>query len=229
MSIETIINSKINDLSEIDKKVLAYILENQDTIQLLTLEEISDLVHVSKSSIVRLSQKLGFKGFSEFRYFLKDPSKKKNHIHESNMKNLITDIQSTLSLIQQTKFVEISAKIKQANRVFVFGTGWGEQKAASDLVRNFMSHGVFFVNIPSITELEWNLRHICSEDLIIIISFSGENQELINLVNQLIIRNISICSITPLRQNTLSSLADFKLYYEYSELNFNDKVDSDYN
>uniref|UniRef100_UPI00048A2560 SIS domain-containing protein n=1 Tax=Eremococcus coleocola TaxID=88132 RepID=UPI00048A2560 len=86
-----------------------------------------------------------------------------------------------------------------------------------------------FVNIPSITELEWNLRHICSEDLIIIISFSGENQELINLVNQLIIRNISICSITPLRQNTLSSLADFKLYYEYSELNFNDKVDSDYN
>ena len=92
-----------------------------------------------------------------------------------------------------------------------------------------MSHGVFFVNIPSITELEWNLKHIHSDDFVIIISFSGENRELINLVNQLLIRNISICSITPLRQNTLSSLANFKLYYEYSELNFYDKSDSDYN
>lgn len=218
MNFEKLINEHKDRLTSGDLEILSYFIENKDILQSKSINEISLLVHASQSSIVRLTQKLGFSGFSEFRYYLKSNKEPKNYSEETNIKILEKDIENTLKMVSQIDLDRICKCINQANRVFIYGTDWGEKKAASDFIRNFMSCGVFLINIPSITEFRWVMDYINSNDLIIIISFSGENASLESNITQLKIKKIPICSVTTLRQNYLSSEADYQLYYQFTPM-----------
>lgn len=226
------INTYREKLTENDFDILAYLIRHPEIIQDHPIKYISKRTLSSESTLVRLAQKLGFSGFSEFRYFLKDDENTNESYRmkiTSNIDLLYKDIQKTMDLITNTNFTRISQAIHSSKKIYVFGTGWGENNAASDLLRNFMAHGVFMTQFPSITELRWNKDKITSEDLLMIISFSGENTELLEIVTEISFRQVNICSITPLQQSTLSNIANFNLFYHYSDLNIVKSSKEDYN
>lgn len=229
MTIEQLINQNNNILTDGDMEILSYCLINKKSVVRKSIKELADEVHVSKSTIVRLTQKLGFSGFAEFKFYLKNEQKDTQQSADNNMSLLEKDIQNTLSLIQQTNMLPLCRKIDEVKRVFIYGTDWGEKKAADDLVRNFMSCGVFMIHIPSVTELHWNIDRFTSEDLIIFISFSGENKAIEKNITKLQLRKIPICSITPLHQNFLSSHADYHLYYQFTQLSLERDNQQEYN
>ncbi|EAC5456654.1 MurR/RpiR family transcriptional regulator, partial [Listeria monocytogenes] len=71
MKLQYLIQQHQSELSELDRGILNYILSNGDTVLSMGIVELSEQVHVSKSSILRLTKKLGFSGYSEFKYFLR--------------------------------------------------------------------------------------------------------------------------------------------------------------
>ncbi|WP_313468248.1 MurR/RpiR family transcriptional regulator [Carnobacterium sp.] len=229
MSLEKFINANRSKLSENDLDILAYILTNKETVTHLGIHDLSIRSHTSKSTIVRLTQKLGFSGFSEFKYYLKNEKKKEILPTKNNLSLLESDINETMSLIAQTNMHPLCEAISLANRVFIYGTGWGEKKAADDFTRNFMSCNVFIIPIPSVTELNWNIDSFTKNDLVIFISFSGENLELENNITKLKLHGVPFCSVTPLRQNYLSSQATYKLYYQVTQLQIDNDPDKEYN
>ena len=213
-------NEHQTKLTKNDIDILSYLINQVETIKDMPINEIALLTHVSQSTLVRLAQKLEYSGFTEFRFHLKSssPNQQKNIQEYPNTQLLELDIQNTLSLLKKIDLSSITRAIHDCQRIFIYGTGWGEKNAASDLTRNFLSSGIFLTKFPSLTELKWNRHLISDNDLIIIISFSGENDELIDIISELKMRQVNICSITPLHQNRLSQLAHYSLYYHFTDL-----------
>lgn len=64
------IKKHISKLNNSEFTVLDYIVTNQMKVKDMSIEELADACFVSKTTVVRLAQKLGFRGYSELRYEL---------------------------------------------------------------------------------------------------------------------------------------------------------------
>ena len=71
-------------------KILQYIIKNIDEIQKITVKELSQRLFVSKTTIINLAKKLGYEGFSELRFFLKNISEKRLFVKSGGGKSSIT-------------------------------------------------------------------------------------------------------------------------------------------
>lgn len=217
MQLEALINKHYEELNENERAILSFVLKNRTTAQTLSIVKMAEACHTSKSSILRLTQKLGFSGFSEFKYFLK----KEAIVHrpaEDVFALQKKDIEMTQKLLNQVDLRTIVQKIYKAKRVFGFGTGWGQQNAVKELRRNLMGCGKHMLTIPAKTELELNMPLMTPEDLLIFISLSGDVTELRSHLQTLNMRGIPILSITSFCNNHLATKADYNLYYHATPL-----------
>lgn len=78
MTLEELVNQHHTQLNENDLYILNFIFQNMELCQGKTVSEIAQLSNASASSIIRIVQKLGFKGYSEFRYFLRNELDRKD-------------------------------------------------------------------------------------------------------------------------------------------------------
>lgn len=229
MSIELRINQYYSALNDNDLSALKYIMANTENVIHMSVEEIATNCHSSKSSLIRLTQKLAFAGFSEFKYYLRHEQKESHTVYESNLNLLHQDIDETIKLISQTDLTPALKGIHSAKRIFGYGTDWGEKNAINSLARNFMSTGTYMITIPSITEFNWMMDSFTEDDLIILISYSGTNGDLEQNIAVLKLRNIPFISITPLVKNTLSQMATYSFYYHVTPLDFDGDDKKEYN
>ncbi|MDY0394540.1 hypothetical protein RWE15_08910 [Virgibacillus halophilus] len=71
MNLEALINRYYDQMNENDLHVISFVSRNIDVCKDKTVTEIANYCNVSPSTIIRTTKKLGFHGYSEFRYFLK--------------------------------------------------------------------------------------------------------------------------------------------------------------
>lgn len=220
MKLLEIANKYHNVLTDVEFVILDYIIENQSSSENYNIDDLARLTHTSKSSIVRLSQKLGFSGFSEFKYFLKyNNSKLETTQKEDALQLLNNDIEETLKYIKSTDFEPLIELIRNSKRIFAFGTGHGENVAMEDLARNFLTSHIFITVFPSITEFFWNVDSLTEEDVVIVCSYSGNNEDLMIAVNRLKLKSVKIVSITPMWTSKLTKNSDLSYFYFETPLN----------
>lgn len=229
MRFEEVINTNTKQLTQTDRSILHFIIENKQKCSSIKASKLAELTYTSTAGLTRLSKRLGFSGFSELRFFLAQELADTQHAKQDYSKLLANDIQQTLKLIAQTDLYPIVKTISTAQRIYVYGTDWGEQRAAETLARNFLGCNLPFNIIPSITELNWTIQFLNINDLLILISFSGENVELNHISNQLKLKNIPTLSITPLSRNSLSTKTTYNLYYQTTEVELSNNPNLEYN
>lgn len=227
--IEKRINKAHHKLTETDYSILNYLLAHKKSIQDRSIHDIADKAYVSAASIVRLAKKLNYSGFSEMKFAFKAELEENSEEFISSLNLLEEDISDTLNLVSEQNLQPICQSIQHAKRIYCYGTDWGEKMAADYLVRNFMACEIFIHQIPSTTEFLWTLDQMEEDDLILLISFSGENSTLKRTVPTLLAKNINILSITPLSGNYLASHATFRLYYKLTQLEINKTEETEYN
>lgn len=84
--------------------------------------------------------------------------------------------------------------------------------------------------VPSITELRWISERIQKDDMVMIISYSGEGKDVTELSQLLKLRKVKMVSVTPLSKNPLSTLASNNLYYQATQLEgVSDNPHAEYN
>jgi len=64
------LQKKRNDLSELEKRVLDFILNDYELIANLSIDDIANKSFVSTATVSRCSQKLGYQGYRELKYAL---------------------------------------------------------------------------------------------------------------------------------------------------------------
>ncbi|WP_236005854.1 MurR/RpiR family transcriptional regulator [Desemzia sp. RIT 804] len=217
LELEALINAHYHELSENDLQILAYIVKNKESVHKMTIMEVAKLTLTSKSTILRLTKKLGFSGYSEFKYSLRhEKNKEATNLNEIKYMDLLSkDIEATNKLFHQTDIEPIVLALQQADRIFCYGTGWGQRDVLSSFRRSMVPLGKFPIELPSLTELEMATNNsLTLNDLVVVVSLSGDIIEAENLMNLLVLKQIPILSITSFRNNNMASKATFNLYFQ---------------
>ncbi|PKG25332.1 MurR/RpiR family transcriptional regulator [Niallia nealsonii] len=224
MKIEALINEHYNQLLEMDFHILKYILHNKNICYQLGINELADKCNVSRSSILRLAQKLGFSGYSEFRVYLKWQTQGEVIQEMNSTGNLYDDIQETIKYTKTKDYEAICKLIDTSERIFVYGTGNLQLNCADELQRMFLSMQRHLYVIRAQKEFEIITQSLTANDLILIISFSGDTPIIFSAVQTLVAKGVPFVSITNLKSNRLATMTPYNLYAISSETKISDEV-----
>lgn len=212
MNFNELINKNYKTLSENDIHILKYIVNNKEKVSNMIIEDLSELCNISRTTILRLCKKLGFKGYSEFKTFLKWELASKQTIENDKIKEIERSFNETVMLLKSKNIDEICEAIDKANRVFVYGTGNAQGIFGEELKRLFLFHHKYLHVIKGEKELDVSIENFNESDLIIIVSHSGNSPFIQGRLHEINLRKAKILSITTLESNYLASAADYSLY-----------------
>lgn len=195
--LEHIIEKYYESLHENDRFVLSVILNNKQECSRLTIEDMALRCNTSKSSLFRLTQKLGFSGFSEFKVFLKQSIEKVERPEMSLVSMYKHDVFETLKLLDENEYIEIIDDLLKAEQIYIFGTGSIQRTVARELQRQI----ILFEQKPVIhlndqLEFEAHRKKITDRSMFIVISFQGNNKLAIEMLKQILpfgVKTLAIC------------------------------------
>ncbi|WP_018664854.1 MurR/RpiR family transcriptional regulator [Heyndrickxia acidiproducens] len=220
MDLEKKVNQNFQYLNSDELQCLNFIIEHKDSVGHLTLNEISKLCHVSASFLFRTIKKVGYSGFSELKYEIKKEEnklKQKANQPENIDYKLNEDIEKTIKYFNTVNHKEMYGSIKEAKRIFSYGTGWEQKMAAEKLTRNFIYSKKFVTNFPALEELSVAEKALNEKDIVFLISLSGNNERIVSIAKDFKRRNIKTISFTQFGTNQLAGISTYNLYYYSSE------------
>ncbi|MBP1041766.1 MurR/RpiR family transcriptional regulator [Vagococcus sp. BWB3-3] len=207
---------KVKKLNDLEMIVYQFILENSDQVANSTIRQLSSDCHVSTSTILRFCGKLGFEGFSEFKYALKKEHKIVDTLE--NYYEAIIHVDSFMKKMSDKSSVQAidpAVELIAEARHVVF-SGIGTSGTLGDYgSRYFANLGINaysmldpFSPVP-VRGLE--------NTLAIILSVSGETKEMVKQVTDFKKYGAKVLSITNNEFSTVARLADHNLSYYMPE------------
>lgn len=217
IKLDSIINENYNNLNQIDIHILSYVKTNISECVNLSISDLAKKCNVSSSTILRMTQKLGFSGYSEFKYFLKNDSKKEKDACIDTVELINQDIAQTNRVFLRNKQInDIYELFYNADHIYAYGTGLGQRLMLEEFARCFMNVNRHVVLIQGTGELKIVSNNISKKDIILIASYSGNVDKYRDSLMNLEITGVPIISITNLENNELSSVANYNLYFQNS-------------
>jgi RpiR family transcriptional regulator, glv operon transcriptional regulator len=225
MNLKALINKYYEELNNNDLHVISFISQNLALSVDKTVTEMANYCNVSPSTIIRTTKKLGFHGYSEFRYFLKEEV---DRLKEAKLPNnqyfnssvLLKDVEETIKLFEEDKsLAEVYKLLLESNHIFAYGTGYGQNLMLKEFARCLWNHHIYLHIIPSRMELELISQSITPNDLMLVASLSGNIESIDSLIKSIAVKQVPTNSVTAFSRNELAYLADYNLYYQVSNLN----------
>lgn len=221
-SIESLYNKNYHKLSENDIYIFDYIMCYTEEVSRISITKLSKELAVSKSTISRFTQKIGFSGFSEFKFFLlnalQNPESEKT---ERSVDRVMDDMEATYKLFKQANLKGIIEALYVANDIFCYGTGWGQKTALDDLRRSMILCNKYTIDISARTELKMISRTATDKDVLIIASFSGDITSIAEELNIFRSRGATIIAITSIQASLLARIADYTIYFQTLAIPYN--------
>ncbi|MFV0394071.1 MAG: MurR/RpiR family transcriptional regulator [Coprobacillaceae bacterium] len=207
---------QIASLNDTEISIYQYVIKHIDEILPIGVREFAMLTHVSTATVLRFCRKVGCEGYTEFKYQLK------MFIEKAEVPNLDHEIESIQSFFKYSTTLEfhqkirtVSQYIKEANNICFIGIGTsgtlGEYGA-----RFFSNVGYYSV---SIKDPYYPVPTSRSQgNLIITLSESGENEQVIDQLKMYQSKNSKIVAITNTSNSTISEMADVTIPYYVKEI-----------
>lgn len=211
MRLEELMNQYSDRLSENDLYIWNYVENHKKQCENMTIEELARKCNVSRTTILRFTKKLSLKGFGEFKVHLKMENDDKKQ-HTSKAVKVCLAYEEMMQDMVQQDFREIIELIYQSKRIFVIGTGMVQRTVAKEFRRLFYFVNKNFYDFNGGTECETVVENIHNDDLVMIISVSGENENTIEFAKKAMIRGVPIISITKQKKNPLAQISKYNLY-----------------
>jgi DNA-binding MurR/RpiR family transcriptional regulator len=206
------ITSKYNSLPKNQKKIADYFINNFDKIPFVNVQDLSVSTGASVASVVRFSQRAGFKGFSELRDSIAGSLQKELHskqifpLFEKRKvgEDLLTEvanqdiknINDTLNLVERKTFDYVIDRVLKAEKVFTAGLG------ISYLLAEILAYQLTQVGISSSvlqhshTLFNEHILFLNPKDLLIVFSFPPYSKETIEAAEYANKRKIDVISVT---------------------------------
>ena len=133
---------------------------------------------------------------------------------------LVKNLRSELSYFRTLDFESFYSTLNQTKNIYIYTTGWQQASIASYLSNQLLVNvGKPTVVMPSaISELKMSKNWLQDHDQLIVISFSGEDPDLCQLLDELHLLNehLTITSLTTIKESRLASLSDYSLFFQPS-------------
>ena len=216
MSFRSQINTIYPSLTKSEKKVASYVLDNVEELGLLTLSQLSKRIGVGEATIMRFIYKLGYENIAEFKVAsVKDSvMEKQNEVKDNFAATFINDInsffQDTLAVNNLDNYKKVAKMIEQAEHVYFFGNGTSGFAASAGAYRFFRA-GVSCEAITDVHMMVMKASLAKKNELVIAVSLSGDNVDIINAVKLAKKNKCSVVTITGRKLSTLNDFGDVSL------------------
>lgn len=218
---------EINGLSTKERNVADYIIANKQSLKNMSIQMLAKVNNVSTTTILRLCHKLGYQGFSDLKIDLitSSGSKKNDNILQEDINlddpiEVVNDkiqliekssIDETHAIINPEQLLKANALIRKSNKVVIYGAG------SSGLVGKELEYQLIKIKKDVSCHLDYSIQFsivntLDNNDLVIIISHSGENQESVKLLTLAQELGVPSIAITKMGQSRISNLADVILH-----------------
>lgn len=212
-------SSTYSTLSESERYLLEYIHKNLDDIATMSIVTLSERASVSTATIVRLMKKIGYNGYTSFKYRLKQDKKMVDYddqlgdidvsIKQAIKKNE-EEVLRTIQLQSIGQIEDAVQKIYNAEKIYVFGRGFSEMIAKEITVKLQVLEKVCENHDdPNIIRIK--SRKMEKNELAIFISLNGETPELVEACQNLSMKQVTTITLTTRIDSTLSKLSDMTL------------------
>lgn len=216
-----------NSLSTSELKLANFVLKSSSAVRELSSQELANVIGISQSSVVKFTQKLGYKGYPAFKMAVIDSLN--NEVNDSKLHGEITlnsnltqiaDIllNSKMAVLSETKmlneeksFEKAVKLITSAKRILICGLG------GSALVGKDFSYKLQKLGLSAYAEPDGHaqLAYVSTfkkNDLVFAISESGQTREIKSVTEQAKANQSSVISLTKYGATPVSDNADVKLY-----------------
>lgn len=226
MKLDERFNEKRDVLSENDLHIWRYISSHRQECAELSIEALGKKCNVSRTTILRFAQKLGLSGFSELRLLLRMECAETVSAGASPtfLEQTCDSYHKMISDIRDKDCTSLFRAIDNAENLYVFSSGMLQDAVAREICRMFLVADKLFFRIHAGTEMDSLLYNVREQDLVVILSVSGESAHVLQLAKTLKIRGVKTVSITRRKQNSLAQLCKFRLYVSTVDIDF----DTDY-
>lgn len=227
------LRSIYNSLTRVEQKIAGYILANPAEVIHKTITELAEASDSAESTIFRLCQKTGFRGYQHFKIALAsdlytpmesvynevaadDPPAA---IAQKVFAGIAESLQDTMHLIDSAAIERAVDALGAARRIDVYGSA-GSAVVAADIEHRFMRFGVPIhafadphMQISSAALLE-------PGDVVVAVSHNGSNRDLLESVDMAKESGATVIAITSHMKSPLSVKADICLYGTAREVKY---------
>jgi DNA-binding MurR/RpiR family transcriptional regulator len=219
------IRAERDQMSAIERRIADFLLENAHLLRDYSSQQLADALNISQSSVVKFSQKLGFKGYPDLKYSIGEAVARSNGSAGGSASAATTKRAGMAERLWQSKsqaeeetrainapeqFEAAANAIEDAGKVFVLGVG------EDGVVAQCFAAKLGAIGIPVIPHVDLALMTACvasaaAGDVLIVISEHGKQGLLGNLCRQFRERRCKIITITRNTGNALRMHADVGL------------------
>lgn len=219
---------KQENMTERERDICNYILEHPEQVESISSRELGHATFTSAASVTRLCQKLGMKGFPEFKIqFIREVQngqmeENQEKVTMSERENVVTIVRKATCVQQQA--IEETKKELSYSQLVRIGKWIAEATCVDFYVydmnvylaeygRSQFFHAGKVANVLSATNIQGLQAAMPAEGHIaILISHTGENERLVEIAKMLKRNNTKIIVMTAKRNGSIASFADELLY-----------------
>lgn len=228
-----------NQFSTSEKNIAKYILEHSDEVLNLSTIELAKKTYSSPATIVRLCQKLNYKGYNDFKIALSASlqyisSHQKNinsnfpfqkNTNPSQITNIIAElykesIEETVQILNQEELSKSVILLDNAKIIDIYGVS-GPLRMATDFQYKMFRIGKDVRIAPMINEQLFQANQSDTSHCAILVSYSGETEEVIKAAQILKRKKVPMIGITSIGANQLSSYCQYILNIDSREQIYN--------
>lgn len=213
-----------NILTKAEEKVAEYILANPADVIHMSITELAEASGSAEATVFRLCQKAGYKGYQSFKIALAgdiytpmqsvnkevDPGDSLSVITGKLFHSINESLQDTLKIINEVELSRAVDAIACARKIDAYGSG-GSAIVAADFEHRFMRFGIP-VRAYADSHMQISAAALSEPgDVVIAISHTGANRDLLESVSMAKDSGATIIAITSYTKSPLSQLSDITL------------------
>jgi RpiR family transcriptional regulator, murPQ operon repressor len=218
------IRSMIQRCSKSELKIIEYIRNNPIDPKIMTSSLIGKQLGISQSTIIRFTQKLGYSSFRAFLAEISLSSQSPTEIEvdiqpnedtEITMQRLFSQYTDVIKMTMNDKLIEQVDQavnmLKKSRRIIFFAVG-GSSNMGEYFATHLIRYNMMVNHNYDIHTSIYLITQCTKDDVVVIISESGETDEIrmaVNACNQL---KVPILAITDRRKNMLSESAEVTVH-----------------
>ncbi|KEZ48629.1 MurR/RpiR family transcriptional regulator [Metabacillus indicus] len=227
------IRSHYARLSEKEKKIADFILENPKEIIHSTINETADRLGVAEATVFRFCKRIDFKGYQAMKIALAseimspiqqiheeiNENDNEKAVAEKVFQSNIRTLENTLQILDFSSIEKAARILAGANRVDFYGTG-GSAIIAMDAYHKFIRTGISaYAFIDSHFQL-MSASQLTNNDAAVIISHSGTNKDTIKIMNTARKNGAKTIGITSFPKSPVGQNSDVALFTSSEETEY---------
>ncbi|MCS3432011.1 MurR/RpiR family transcriptional regulator [Klebsiella sp. BIGb0407] len=216
-------------LAQSERKLADFLLADPERVRHLSSQQLAEEAGISQSSVVKFSQKMGFKGFPAMKLAISEALASGQNPHsvlvhnqilgddplrmvgEKLIKENIAAMHASLDVNTEEKLLASINLLRNARRVLLVGIG------ASGLVAKNFSWKLMKIGINAVAEQDMHallatVQAMSSDDILLAISYSGERREINLAADEALNVGAKVLTITGFTPNALQQRATLCLY-----------------